>query len=41
MSLSAAGGLWRLTEPPRRVPAQPEDPLHGPWLWTQAALVLP
>ncbi|TDE40562.1 glycosyltransferase family 2 protein [Nonomuraea mesophila] len=40
MSLSDAGGLWRLTEPVKRVPAQPESALHTPWLWMQGALVL-
>ncbi|MGP3932238.1 glycosyltransferase [Nonomuraea sp. KM88] len=40
MSLSDAGGLWRLTEPVTRVPARPDSALHTPWLWAQAALVL-
>ncbi|WP_193318206.1 glycosyltransferase family 2 protein [Nonomuraea phyllanthi] len=40
MSLSDAGGLWRLAEPLTRVPAQPESALHTPWLWAQGALVL-
>ncbi|MEV3977728.1 glycosyltransferase family 2 protein [Nonomuraea sp. NPDC049758] len=40
MSLSEAGGLWRLTEPFTRVPAQPADVLHAPWLWTQGVLAL-
>ncbi|MGP3911894.1 glycosyltransferase [Nonomuraea sp. 10N515B] len=40
MSLSEAGGLWRVVEPVTRVPAQPESALHKPWLWTQAAMVL-
>ncbi|MEV6031579.1 glycosyltransferase family 2 protein [Nonomuraea sp. NPDC052116] len=40
MSLSEAGGLWRLAEPVVRVPAQPVSALHTPWLWTQAVLVL-
>ncbi|MEV1169745.1 glycosyltransferase family 2 protein [Nonomuraea sp. NPDC049784] len=40
MSLSAAGGLWRLVEPVTRVPAQPASALHTPWLWAQGALVL-
>ncbi|MGW0801775.1 glycosyltransferase family 2 protein [Nonomuraea sp. NPDC002799] len=39
-SLSAAGGLWSLSEPVTRVPAQPESVLHTPWLWAQGALVL-
>ncbi|WP_336207757.1 glycosyltransferase family 2 protein [Nonomuraea sp. LPB2021202275-12-8] len=40
MSLSDAGGLWRLAEPAAQVPAQPAHILHGPWLWIQGALVL-
>ncbi|MGI5283825.1 glycosyltransferase [Nonomuraea polychroma] len=40
MSLSEAGGLWRVIEPVTRVPAQPESALHKPWLWAQGALVL-
>ncbi|TMR07786.1 hypothetical protein ETD86_50520 [Nonomuraea turkmeniaca] len=40
MSLSEAGGLWRVVEPVTRVPAQPESALHKPWLWAQGALVL-
>ncbi|MGP4096262.1 glycosyltransferase family 2 protein [Nonomuraea sp. KM90] len=40
LSLSEAGGLWRLAEPVVRVPAQPVSVLHTPWLWTQGALVL-
>ncbi|WP_043620678.1 glycosyltransferase family 2 protein [Nonomuraea candida] len=40
MSLSEAGGLWRLAEPVTRVPAQPVSVLHTPWLCVQGALVL-
>ncbi|MBF8192313.1 glycosyltransferase family 2 protein [Nonomuraea sp. K274] len=40
MSLSDAGGLWRLAEPVTRVPARPVRVLHKPWLWVQGALVL-
>lgn len=40
MSLSKAGGLWRLAEPVTRVPALPVSALHQPWLWTQGLLVL-
>ncbi|WP_188191232.1 glycosyltransferase family 2 protein [Nonomuraea sp. SYSU D8015] len=40
MSLSAAGGLWRLAEPVTRVPTQPESALHRPWLWAQGLMVL-
>lgn len=40
LSLSAGGGLWRVTEPV--TPAQPPPPhfLRVPWLWVQGALVL-
>ncbi|NUP78556.1 MAG: glycosyltransferase [Nonomuraea sp.] len=40
MSLSEAGGLWRLVEPVTRVAAQPAGVLHTPWLWAQGALAL-
>ncbi|WP_219470553.1 glycosyltransferase family 2 protein [Nonomuraea rhizosphaerae] len=40
LSLSDAGGLWRLLDPVVPVVAQPESVLHRPWLWTQAALTL-
>ncbi|MEV4392162.1 glycosyltransferase family 2 protein [Nonomuraea sp. NPDC049607] len=40
MSLSEAGGLWRLAEPVTRVAAEPADVLHTPWLWAQGALAL-
>lgn len=40
MSLSSIGGLWQLLQPPTRIQAPPEDTLHTPWLWTQAALTL-
>jgi hypothetical protein len=40
MSLSAAGGLWSLTEPVTRVPIRPGSALHTPWLWAQGAMVL-
>ncbi|MFI7616388.1 glycosyltransferase family 2 protein [Nonomuraea terrae] len=40
LSLSDAGGLWLLTEPVTRVPAQPASVLHTPWLWVQGALVI-
>lgn len=40
MSLSAAGGLWQLADPPATIQTPPDDPLHLPWLWTQAALAL-
>ncbi|MFI6918687.1 glycosyltransferase family 2 protein [Nonomuraea spiralis] len=40
MSLSEAGGLWRLTEPVTRVPVQPAGVLHTPWLCAQGVLAL-
>ncbi|MFI6320438.1 glycosyltransferase [Nonomuraea sp. NPDC050556] len=40
MSLSEVGGLWRLADPPAQIHAPPQNPLHVPWLWAQAALVL-
>lgn len=40
LSLSEWGGLWRLAEPVTRVPDQPVNVVHTPWLWTQGALVL-
>ncbi|WP_268958752.1 glycosyltransferase [Nonomuraea aridisoli] len=40
LSLSDSGGLWLLTEPVTRVPAQPANVLHTPWLWVQGALVI-
>ncbi|MEW9547074.1 glycosyltransferase [Nonomuraea sp. NPDC050783] len=40
LSLSDAGGLWRLAEPVTRVPARPEGALHKPWLWAQGLMVL-
>ncbi|MEV2266932.1 glycosyltransferase family 2 protein [Nonomuraea africana] len=38
LSLTEREGVWRLVEPPARVPAPPEDPLRLPMLWAQAAL---
>ncbi|HEX4816996.1 MAG TPA: glycosyltransferase family 2 protein [Nonomuraea sp.] len=40
LSLSEAGGLWRLAEPVSRVPALPESAFHQPWLWAQGLMVL-
>ncbi|SDH77246.1 glycosyltransferase family 2 protein [Nonomuraea jiangxiensis] len=41
LSLSeTGGGVWALTEPVTRVPAQPVSVLHTPWLLAQGALVL-
>lgn len=40
LSLSESGGLWGLTEPVTRVPAQPVSILHTPWLWAQGVLVV-
>jgi hypothetical protein len=41
MSLSTAGGLWRLAQPaPASPPPSGGDSLHRIWLWAQATLLL-
>ncbi|MFF0307543.1 glycosyltransferase [Streptosporangium sp. NPDC004379] len=36
MSLSRRVGVWQVTIPVTPLPAAPDDPWHGPWLWVQA-----
>ncbi|MEU6738984.1 glycosyltransferase family 2 protein [Streptosporangium sandarakinum] len=38
MSLSRRVGVWRVTLPVTPLPAAPDDPWHGPWLWAQAVM---
>ncbi|MGW0449312.1 glycosyltransferase family 2 protein, partial [Streptosporangium sandarakinum] len=38
MSLSRRVGVWRVTLPVTPLPAAPDDPWHGPWLWVQAVM---
>ncbi|MGI5269279.1 glycosyltransferase [Nonomuraea sp. CA-218870] len=40
MSLSEAGGLWRVAEPVTPVPPSSAHFLHTPWLWAQGAMVV-
>ncbi|GAA4518578.1 glycosyltransferase [Nonomuraea ferruginea] len=40
MSLSEAGGLWRVAETVTPVQPPPAHFLHTPWLWLQGAMVL-
>ena len=40
LSLSDAGGLWKLVDPPTPVTVPPGESPHRPWLWAQGALVL-
>ncbi|MFG1942031.1 glycosyltransferase family 2 protein [Nonomuraea sp. NPDC048826] len=40
MSLSDAGGLWRVAEPVTPAQPPPAHFLYVPWLWAQGALVL-